>query len=125
MFTYELHRRLASAGVPTIAVAAHPGNVRTGFGREMPLPVRVMTHPRLRTLTWWLLQSPQKGALATTRAAVDPDVRGGDYYGPPGRAQFTGYPDRVRSTMRLPRRRGTTPPVAGVGTADRHHLPGR
>lgn len=98
MFTYELHRRLASAGVPTIAVAAHPGNVRTGFGREMPLPVRVMTHPRLRTLTWWLLQSPQKGALATTRAAVDPDVRGGDYYGPPGRAQFTGYPDRVRST---------------------------
>lgn len=98
MFTYELHRRLASAGVPTVAVAAHPGNVRTGFGREMPLPVRAMTHPRLRMLTWWLMQSSQKGALATTRAAVDPDVRGGDYYGPPGRAQFTGYPDRVRST---------------------------
>jgi hypothetical protein len=44
------------------------------------------------------MQSSQKGALATTRAAVDPDVRGGDYYGPPGRAQFTGYPERVRST---------------------------
>jgi NAD(P)-dependent dehydrogenase (short-subunit alcohol dehydrogenase family) len=99
MFTYELHRRLASAGVPTIAVAAHPGNARTDFGREMPLPVRVMMRPQLRTLTWWLMQSPQKGALAATRAAVDPDVRGGDYYGPPGRAQFTGYPTRVQSTV--------------------------
>jgi NAD(P)-dependent dehydrogenase (short-subunit alcohol dehydrogenase family) len=100
MFTYELHRRLAAAGVPTIAVAAHPGNARTEFGREMPLPVRVMMRPRFRMLTWWVLQSPQKAALATVRAAVDPDVRGGDYYGPPGRAQFTGYPTRVRSTAR-------------------------
>lgn len=98
MFTYELHRRLASAGVPTIAVAAHPGNARTGFSREMPLPVRVMTRPQLRMLTWWLMQSPERGALATTRAAVDPDVRGGDYYGPPGPAQFTGYPARVQSS---------------------------
>jgi NAD(P)-dependent dehydrogenase (short-subunit alcohol dehydrogenase family) len=100
MFTYELHRRLASAGVPTIAVAAHPGNARTEFGREMPLPVRVMMRPELRMLTWWLMQSPQKGALASVRAAVDPDVRGGDYYGPPGRVQFTGYPTRVQSTVR-------------------------
>jgi NAD(P)-dependent dehydrogenase (short-subunit alcohol dehydrogenase family) len=98
MFTYELDRRLASAGVSTIAVAAHPGNARTEFGREMPLPVRVMMRPQLRMLTWWLMQSPHKGALAAIRAAVDPDVRGGDYYGPPGRAQFTGYPTRVEST---------------------------
>jgi NAD(P)-dependent dehydrogenase (short-subunit alcohol dehydrogenase family) len=98
MFTYELHRRLISAGVPTIAVAAHPGNARTEFGREMPLPVRVAMRPQLRMLTWWLMQSPQKAALATVRAAVDPDVRGGEYYGPPGRAQFTGYPVRVQSS---------------------------
>lgn len=38
------------------------------------------------------------GALATLRAAVDPEARGGDYYGPPGRAQFTGYPTKVRSS---------------------------
>ena len=98
LFTYELHRRLTAAGVPTIAVAAHPGNARTEFGREMPLPVRVMMRPRFRLLTWWLMQSPRKAALATVRAAVDPDARGGDYYGPPGRAQFTGYPTRVRSS---------------------------
>jgi NAD(P)-dependent dehydrogenase (short-subunit alcohol dehydrogenase family) len=100
MFTYELHRRLATAGVPTIAVAAHPGNARTEFGREMSLPVRVAMRPRLRMLTWWLMQSPRRGALAAVRAAVDPDACGGDYYGPPGRAQFTGYPARVQSTAR-------------------------
>ena len=30
----------------------------------------------------------------------DPDTGGGDYYGPPGRAQFTGYPVRVESSAR-------------------------
>ncbi|MFD0730165.1 oxidoreductase [Planotetraspora mira] len=98
MFTYELQRRLAAAGAPTVAVAAHPGNARTEFGREMPLPVRVLMRPQFRMLTWWLMQSPQVAALAAVRAAVDPDVRGGDYYGPPGRAQFTGHPARVQSS---------------------------
>jgi NAD(P)-dependent dehydrogenase (short-subunit alcohol dehydrogenase family) len=98
LFTYELQRRLAAAGAPTIAVAAHPGNARTEFGRELSPLVRVAMSPRLRMLTWWLLQSPQMGALSTVRAAVDPEVRGGDYYGPPGRAQFTGYPTRVQAT---------------------------
>jgi hypothetical protein len=46
------------------------------------------------------MQSPQVGALATVRAATDPDASGGDYYGPPGRAQFTGYPARVESSAR-------------------------
>lgn len=98
MFTYELQRRLTAAGAPTIAVAAHPGNARTEFGRELNPVARALLHPRARMLTWWLLQSPPMGALATVRAAVDPAVIGGAYYGPPGRAQFTGYPTRVESS---------------------------
>jgi NAD(P)-dependent dehydrogenase (short-subunit alcohol dehydrogenase family) len=35
MFSYELQRRLASAGAPAIAVAAHPGNARTEFDWEV------------------------------------------------------------------------------------------
>lgn len=100
LFTYELQHRLAAAGAATVAVAAHPGNARTEFGRELSPMVRVAMSPRLRMLTWWLMQSPQVGALATVRAAVDPDARGGDYYGPPGRAQFTGYPTLVESSAR-------------------------
>ncbi len=100
MFTYELQRRLAAAGAATIAVAAHPGNARTEFGRDMNWAARTAMSPRLRLLTSWLMQSPEVGALATVRAATDPQARGGDYYGPPGRAQFTGYPVRVESTAR-------------------------
>jgi NAD(P)-dependent dehydrogenase (short-subunit alcohol dehydrogenase family) len=100
LFTYELQRRLAAAGAGTIAVAAHPGNARTEFGRDMSRAVRIAMSPRLRALTWWLMQSPQVGALATVRAATDPEARGGDYFGPPGRAQFTGYPVRVESSAR-------------------------
>lgn len=100
MFTYELQRRLAAAGAPTIALAAHPGNARTEFGRRMALPVRVLMRPQFRVLTWWLMQSPGMAALPVVRAAVDPQARGGEYYGPPGRAQFTGYPARVASSER-------------------------
>lgn len=100
LFTDELQARLAAAGAATIAVAAHPGNARTEFGRDMSRAVRIAMSPRLRPLTWWLMQSPQVGALATVRAAADPDARGGDYCGPPGRAQFTGYPVRVESSPR-------------------------
>ena len=98
LFTYELQTRLAAAGAATIAVAAHPGNARTEFGRDMSRAVRIAMSPRLRALTWWLMQSPQVAALATVRAASDPEARGGDYYGPPGRAQYTGHPVRVESS---------------------------
>jgi NAD(P)-dependent dehydrogenase (short-subunit alcohol dehydrogenase family) len=100
MFTYELQRRLARAGARTIAVAAHPGNARTEFGRDMSALVRVAMSPRLRLLTSWLLQSPQMAALSPLRAATDPSAHGGEYYGPPGRTQFTGYPARVESSAR-------------------------
>ena len=100
LFTYELQRRLDEAGAGTIAVAAHPGNARTEFGRDMPAFTRAVLSPRVRLLTSWLLQSPQMGALPTLRAGTDPSVSGGEYYGPPGRAQFTGYPARVESNER-------------------------
>ncbi|MGK5692990.1 oxidoreductase [Streptomyces sp. URMC 128] len=100
MFTYELQRRLAKAGAPTIAVAAHPGNASTEFGREFPAPVRLLMSPRLSLFNSWLVQSPRMGALPTLRAATDPDARGGHYYGPPGWAQFTGHPTRVESSAR-------------------------
>jgi NAD(P)-dependent dehydrogenase (short-subunit alcohol dehydrogenase family) len=97
MFTYELQRRLAAVGAETIAVAAHPGNARTEFGRDLNVFVRVMMHPRLRALTFWLMQSPEAGALPVVRAATDPEVRGGEYYGPDGWNEWTGHPIRVDS----------------------------
>lgn len=96
MFTFELQRRLAAAGAAAIAVAAHPGNARTELGRDLPLPARVAMSPRLRALTFWLLQQPEIAALPIARAAADPAVRGGEYYGPRGWQEFTGYPELAK-----------------------------
>jgi NAD(P)-dependent dehydrogenase (short-subunit alcohol dehydrogenase family) len=97
LFTYLLQERLAAAGATTAAVAAHPGNARTDLWRHSRLDTALYS-PRLRALTFWFAQSALTGALATLRAATDPEARGGEYYGPPGRLQYTGYPQRVQST---------------------------
>ena len=98
LFTYELERRLAAASAEPIALAAHPGNARTDLWRHTSRMNRTAYHPVLSWLTFWFAQSGPTGALATLRAATDPDAQGGEYYGPPGRLQYTGHPALVGSS---------------------------
>lgn len=95
MFTYELQRRLAAAKVPTIAVAAHPGTAHTELTRNAGL-----LHPLNRAFGRVVAQPATMGALPTLRAATDPEVRGGEYYGPSGIGEQHGPPKLVRSTQR-------------------------
>ena len=44
-----------------------------------------------------IFQSSAMGALPSLRAAVDPDARGGQYYGPDGKGEKSGYPIVVDS----------------------------
>ena len=97
LFTWELQRRLAAAGASTVAVAAHPGNAHTDVARHMPAPVRLAFSPHLRPVNWWIMQGAAAGALPVLRAAVDPTVSGGDYYGPGGAFGFTGPAIRVQA----------------------------
>jgi NAD(P)-dependent dehydrogenase (short-subunit alcohol dehydrogenase family) len=94
LFTYELQRRLAVKAAPTIAVAAHPGGSRTELGRNAPTWVRI----GLKAVGPVLFQSAAMGALPTLRAATDPLVTGGQYYGPGGLAEQRGYPELVQSS---------------------------
>jgi NAD(P)-dependent dehydrogenase (short-subunit alcohol dehydrogenase family) len=93
MFTYELERRLRAAGAATSALAAHPGVSTTELQRHVPAWMQAMSRfvPR---------QPAERGALPTLRAATDPSARGGQYYGPAGRFQITGYPVPVQSSRR-------------------------
>jgi NAD(P)-dependent dehydrogenase (short-subunit alcohol dehydrogenase family) len=100
LFTYELQRRLSGAGTATIALAAHPGVVGTDLWRTSSPFERVMVHPRLRLLNFWLVHSVQQGALPSLRAATDPAAQGGEYYGPHGRRGYTGFPVQVESNPR-------------------------
>lgn len=91
LFTYELQRRLT--GTRTIAAAAHPGGSRTELTRNLPPVVGAVTK-----LVEPLFQSADMGALPTLRAATDPDVLGGQYFGPDGFAEQRGYPKVVASS---------------------------
>ena len=67
--------------------------------RHSPPLFRFVVSRRTRWLFSWLIQDVDRGALPTLRAATDPGVRGGEYYGPDGWKEFTGrYPVRVTST---------------------------
>ena len=97
LFTYELQRRLAArpnADKSTIAVAAHPGTSNTELTRNLPRLLR----PVSNMVGTVLFQSPEMGALPTLRAATDPDVEGGQYYGPDGLAEQRGHPKLVQSS---------------------------
>lgn len=92
LFTYELQRRLAPRGT-TIAVAAHPGGSRTELTRNLPAPL-----VRVSSVIEPLFQGADMGALPTLRAATDPGVLGGQYYGPDGFGEQRGYPKVVSSS---------------------------
>jgi NAD(P)-dependent dehydrogenase (short-subunit alcohol dehydrogenase family) len=103
LFAYELQRRLAAAGATTRSVAAHPGWARTELQRHAEQ-------------TWWapwlrrsgllkgfeacFSQDAFSGAQPLLRAATDPSVTGGEYFGPSGFQEMKGAPVRVRSNAR-------------------------
>ena len=93
MFTYELQRRLAATQTPTVAVAAHPGISNTELMRHIP----GSGLPGFSALAGLVTNSPAVGALATLRAATNPAVRGGQYYGPSGFRELVGHPVLVQS----------------------------
>ena len=101
LFSRELQRRLAAADASTIAVSAHPGSSKTNLGHENPggLLGNVMSTFR-SVFDRIATQSAAMGALPTLRAAVDPTVVGGDYYGPSGIGEQQGPPVRVSMTNR-------------------------
>jgi NAD(P)-dependent dehydrogenase (short-subunit alcohol dehydrogenase family) len=91
LFAYELQRKLAANGHTTISAAAHPGWTATNLQK----------HSRfIDFFNRYLAQEPLMGALPTLRAATDPSVQGGDYYGPTRRFETVGYPQKVHSNGR-------------------------
>jgi NAD(P)-dependent dehydrogenase (short-subunit alcohol dehydrogenase family) len=95
LFTYELQRRLASHGT-TIAAAAHPGGSDTELTRNLP----AVLQRAFSLVVPFVAQDAAQGALPSLRAATDPAVIGGQYYGPDGFAETRGYPKVVSSSKK-------------------------
>ena len=101
MFTYELARRLSGTGT-TIAVAAHPGLAATELTRNSPA-LAAFFYARV------ISQTAAMGALPVLRAATDPGVLGGQYYGPGRFFGARGYPELAH-----PAGNPTTPPPSAA-----------
>ena len=96
LFTFELARRFEKAGLPAIAVAAHPGYAATNLGFNGTAFTRSAVGKVLMQIGNSLLAQPaDMGTLPSLYAATAADVRNGDYYGPRGFMQFRGYPKAV------------------------------
>ena len=103
LFTVELDRRARAAGLPVLAVAAHPGLTVTDLvSNGMRTASTGSGNGRLRAdgaigvaATRLVGQSPEAGALPTVRAATEADLPGGSYVGPAGPFQLKGAPTLV------------------------------
>lgn len=93
MFAYELQRRLEKAGSQVIAVAAHPGVSNTNLGQYIP---RLLYYVFLPVVSLFS-HSPENAALPSLMAAMDENVKGGDYFGPTGFNGMKGTPGKVKS----------------------------
>src|SRR5262249_40475940 len=95
LFTYELHRRLSGAR-PTIARPPPPA-APPPPARPPPAPPR--PSPAIAAFSYALIsQTPAMGALPILRAATDPGVTGGQYYGPRRLFGARGYPKLAHSS---------------------------
>jgi len=95
LFTYELKRRFDLVGAETIAVSAHPGISTTNLADHLfPKILLKFMIPLFGRMN----QNASMGALPSIRAAVDPEVTGGQYFGPDGPKERKGYPVVVQST---------------------------
>ena len=91
LFTLELQRRLAEAGSPLRALAAHPGWAATNLqGHDASAVRRVAMRIGNRVLA----QDNKSGALPTLYAATR-DLPGASYVGPDGLGEMRGAPTLV------------------------------
>lgn len=95
IFGLELDRRLRAAGSPIVSALAHPGLTRTN------LTPRAWEHRgrlgrAIASVGLLATQSVEQGALPQLRAATDPDVRGGQFFGPAGLAETRGRVTEAR-----------------------------
>lgn len=95
LFTQQLQRAFYSIDTESIAVSAHPGVTHTNLANHLvSKSVLKVVFPIAKLFT----QKPKNGALPQIRAAVDPNVKAGEYYGPSGFLEWAGKPVLVNPT---------------------------
>ncbi|MFF9489639.1 oxidoreductase [Streptomyces sp. NPDC014676] len=95
VFGVELDRRLRAAGSPVVSALAHPGLTRTNL-TPRAWEHRGRTGRLIARLGLLVTQPVERGALPQLRAATDPGVRGGQFFGPAGFFETRGRVTEAR-----------------------------
>jgi NAD(P)-dependent dehydrogenase (short-subunit alcohol dehydrogenase family) len=97
VYALELDRRVRAAGLPTVSVAAHPGYSATGL-QHAGLAMGNYSLERfvLRLGNRVIAQSAAAGAWPLLRAATQPGLPGGAYFGPGSLGEAHGAPAPAR-----------------------------
>jgi len=102
LFTYELNRKLKSAGHSQTVTTAHPGfsntNLQSGMMRGRTGLFKDIAKALINAGNSIVAQSAQMGALPQIYAAVNPHLTNGEYIGPDGVFEAKGYPKIVASS---------------------------
>jgi len=115
---FEADRRLREEGIPVKSVVAHPGYSVSGrtpgvYGVNAPSRMDRFIDNLQAPIT----QSKEEGAWSQVRALVDPNIRGGEYWGPA--SMVRGLPRR-----QTPSRTSLDPAVGARVWADCERLTG-
>jgi NAD(P)-dependent dehydrogenase (short-subunit alcohol dehydrogenase family) len=97
VFGLELDRRLRAAGIPVNSILAHPGYSATNLQTTGPTG---LLNLMMRFGNRYFAQDVEIGVLSQLYAATDPKAEGGQFVGPDGRAEASGYPTIVQPIAR-------------------------
>lgn len=89
LFTVELKDRLAAAGKAVKAIVVHPGASNTDLSRNMPAMIRFLAPVLVQFMN---ISTPAEGAQSSVYAALNPDVKSGDFIAPSGKEERSGPP---------------------------------
>jgi len=94
LFAYELQRFFEKNNIDCMSLSAHPGVSDTNlFNHAMPVWALKMVKP----VATFFIQPASMGVLPELRAGLDPQAKGGEFYGPDGHREIKGYPVLVES----------------------------
>ena len=95
VFTFELQRRAAAAGLDLRAIAVHPGYASTNLQLAGKTSLVDRIYAPIGNLV--VAQSADQGAWPSLYAATMPDVPGGSFIGPDGIGEVRGHPHYVQA----------------------------
>jgi len=87
-FHYELAKKLQGQENAPLVIAAHPGWTKTELDRHKGI---------VSIISSIIGQKAEMGVMPTLRAAIETDVKSGDYFGPSGFREMRGDPIKVKS----------------------------